>query len=131
MRPKYRVWDKKRKKYLTPEYGDQLILRPDGSVWWASNEIEVENISDKVEIEFFTGLHDKNGKEVYEGDIIQDVYDHNYERWIVMWWPEMAQFVLGNGSLDVEKVAKEELIIKKNDKIIGDVHTTPELMEKQ
>lgn len=75
------------------------------------------------EIMQFTGLHDKNGKEICEGDILKS--STTGILFPVTWWAEKAKFraVKGNIFLDSAKSWK-------NAEIVGNIHQNPELLSK-
>lgn len=65
---KFRAWDKEEKKMFFPS----SISWKDGIMWCCDvlGNNRYESVIEKAELMQFTGLKDKNGKEIYEGDIV-------------------------------------------------------------
>ena len=70
----------------------------------------------------FTGLHDKNGKEIYEGDIVQ-IYKHmsseKSEVTQVVWDEENCEY----------KGIYPNIAVWEQHEVIGNIYENPELLE--
>ena len=72
----------------------------------------------------YTGLHDKNGKEIYEGDIVYVVSED--ENAFILWDEETARYIIQfNGwCADFDNYYDKEL------EVIGNIYDNPDLLEK-
>jgi len=76
-----------------------------------------------VEIMQYTGLKDKNGKEIYESDIVYIAGSGNCR---VEWDEDFAGWVFNNGSGGEDYQG----ILEDLEHIIGNIHENPELLEE-
>ena len=132
MIPKFRAWDVHEKKMFT---NDQLIIW-NGNVYANDNsKLNVDNLKgwniDEKYLMQSTGLFDKNGKEIFEGDIVkykagcntyteEVAYDKNFGGFGVRDAKTDIIFTFGEVFEDIDINPLE---------VIGNIYDNPELLE--
>lgn len=101
------------------------IISWDGMQGWAISGLESPNIMQ------FTGLHDKNGKEIYEGDILKytsrKTIGDFFHRRIVFWDDEKSRFALKKTSGGIGNLTEKKS--KRSYEVIGNVYQNSELLK--
>lgn len=118
---KFRAWNKKYNFIMIPDIISQKTNRVkyDGD-WYEKNEFELMQ---------YTGLKDKNGKEIYEGDIVKhrDEVIGKDKTYCVKWYE--GEFVRRrNTPMGMQNHYINKSIANKCE-VIGNIYENPELLE--
>lgn len=137
--PKFRAWDVHEKKMFT---NDQLIIW-NGNVYANDNsKLNVDNLKgwniDEKYLMQSTGLKDKNGKEIFEGDIVKYKAGCNTYTEEVAYDKDFGGFGVRDAKADIiftfgevfEDEVLEDIYIKPLE-VIGNIYDNPELLEEE
>lgn len=105
---KFRAWDKDEKAMLDISH-------------WTVNMLN-EN---RMPVMQFTGLCDKNGKEIYEGDVVT----HDNGVYSVIWLEGRSGFAWKIIRPSRYEPAPMMAVMQPGSKVIGNIYEHPELME--
>lgn len=111
---KFRIFNKKIKSYIDIHSSAIMID-------------ELNNLNDNLIVEQFTGLHDKNGKEIYKGEILYN--NDRKEHCIVKYSKEKAMFIVKYLESNDEFPLWES--ISNLCYSVGNLYENPELLEKK
>ena len=131
MIPKFRAWHK--------ELGRMTLVK---TMFFFAGELEELEVNDSVmndyipvypdEIELMqsTGLHDKNGKEIFEGDILGiETYEGILN--VNVFWDDKHALFMFESKIHNEKELLAELVEDNAYpfEIVGNIYENPELLE--
>ena len=129
MIPKFRAWDKEGNRMILPKYlqsidllREQVTERTKSNYTFTSHSIPF----DKVELMQSTGLHDKNGKEVFVGDIIKCTRGCPHEVYLEK---EYGGTYVGGMPAIYLKGIREGYAWTGAEEILGNIYENPELLE--
>lgn len=150
----FRIWDNKYKFFYDLK---SILLAPDGDVY-SDTPVGLRKLAD-VTVQFNTGAIDKNGKKIYEGDIIRESYDRlrgyllspevindknnpnndkSKELWIfgnfsyiseVIWCDTYHSFLVNRSVNGKKELDRCFPLNGSNIEIIGNIFETPELLK--
>lgn len=121
---KFRAWHKYQKTMLYDLY---LDFQGNIGIWnYEETEIKFIDRSDCLILMQYTGLKDKNGVEIYEGDLVAVADYANWEGlYKIIWDEKNLMYMLKDAFGDREKLCEfEEYLVK------GNIYENPELLRR-
>ena len=125
---KFIVWDKERECYL--DETELAGITPDGKyiLYIEDEEISRLEINGNYIVEQYTGLKDKNGKEIYENDIVEYTtcyYGNEKRHRKVVEWKEWDSDDFG----EPHNIGYRDL--SEYMEVVGNIHENPDLLEEE
>ena len=126
---KFRAWDDLHNKMYPVS---DIEWDADGRMWVTADDGKngIELIDEEAHLMQYTGLHDKNGRKIYEGDIVHG-YDQEPDRddgYIGSSVTGVVNFKYGAFWIG-DSLHKVMLMTPPIVKVIGNVHENPDLLE--
>ena len=129
---KFRLWSKIGKKFIETDNPDlDFVINNNGYLYSIENFYGEINILPQMDIEVlqFTGLQDRNGKEIYEGDILK--YNFPYDGRLKH--ISLVKFVETEASFGLKDIYGNEIPLYRiaaNNyfEVIGNIYENPELL---
>ena len=133
MRPKFRAWDGAKKEM----FKDTFAITESGQVVVVEQEF-VTSPPDYVFVDHLvimqsTGLFDRNGQEIFEGDIVTDgdmISDIKYHQTLGFYMIGKYGFSVPFGQgVDVEYFEEFAVHVSKTFEVVGNIYENQELLE--
>ena len=121
---KFRVWHKG-KKIISEVFGIDILHK---EIFFSNGDVDYCEISDfkYIELMEYTGLKDKNNKEIYEGDILFESFGEKYYKVVFENGSFRAEF-----EVDFEEHSFDLIdVVAQNCEVVGNIYENPELMEE-
>jgi len=115
----FRVWSDYWEKYATEA---ELYMDGSADATFEDDDGVPHHENTDLVLEFDTGLKDKNGKEIYGGDILDDGEGHIGK---VLYNERLASFAYEWGNCGSTFMG----LYTSDMKVIGNIHENPELLE--
>jgi uncharacterized phage protein (TIGR01671 family) len=125
---RFRAWDSKDNRWLRE---DEVSIVSSGELLDLAGNYMPEDRG--VVIQQFTGLLDKNGKEIYEGDVMNLKSKYEFENDKPIDTNSEVLFVDGGFRMDFHGMRLTKELLKSQGnwdlKVIGNIYENPELMK--
>jgi len=142
MKQKFRIWSKKYKLFTddvkypnNQSYSERYLIDQDGEIvihmFSPFNLHEyLTEVDGEYIVQWWSGKKDKDGKLIYEGDIIQDKLGDEFVNFVCKYDEVWEKFLFRMFNDDDSFYLHPEELNKKDCRVIGNIFENPELLKQ-